>query len=78
MTTAVQRRSAAAKKAAAIRKQMKAARETSEAAGSRETSLSSDGGLGIHEPGSNEQGRARDRAKCPAVIRSSLRRRRAA
>ena len=37
MTTAVQRRSAAAKKAAAIRKQMKAARETSEAVGSRET-----------------------------------------
>lgn len=36
----------------------------------RSPNLSSGGGLGIHEPRSNAQGRARIRAKCPAVTRN--------
>lgn len=30
-------------------------------------------GLGIHQPGSNAQGRVRDRANCPAVTRFNFR-----
>jgi hypothetical protein len=33
--------------------------------------ISSDGGPGIHQPGSSGQGRVRDRAICPAAVRSS-------